>query len=299
MRHRAAWIRAGALTGALAALLVGFFVVVRPWYRSWGADDATTRAYLPGDALLWQGAARETRAITINAPASAVWPWVAQLGQDRAGFYSYALLENLVGCEIRNLDYLSPAIQRWKADDKLWMYPPAKLGGAGQAPLAIYEPGHALVFYTRRPGTALTDPPDGTWAFVVQPIDSTTSRLVMRGRARGRLSLLGAAFDRGIFEPVHFVMERKMMEGIRDRAEDKAVSDRAEDAQVVLWLLTFVGFVASAVLVLVGRRWPHSIVSFLVAGLLFQLLTFIQPSLVVGIPLVALLVASFSIPRVR
>lgn len=298
MRNRDAWIRAGALTGALAALLVEFFVVVRPWYRSWGADDATTHAYLPGDALLWQGAARETRTITIHAPASAVWPWVAQLGQDRAGFYSYAILENLVGCEIRNLDYLLPAIQRWNADDKLWMYPREKLGGAGQAPLAIYEPGHALVFYTRRPGTALTDPPDGTWAFVVQPIDSTSSRLLIRGRARGSLSLLGVAFDRGIFEAVHFVMERKMMEGIRARAEGRPVSERTDDAQVVLWLVTFVGLVASAVLVLAGRRWRQRLFIFVAAGLLFQLLTFIQPSLVVGIPLVVLLAASFWVPFV-
>jgi hypothetical protein len=226
----------------MAVLLLGFFILVRPWYLSWGADAPVRHAYLPGDALVWQGAARETRAITIHAPADAVWPWIAQIGQDRAGFYSYAVLENLAGCEIRNLDFLLPAIQHWNADDKLWMYPPEKLGGIGQAPLAIYEPGHALVFYMRRTGTALTDPPDGTWAFVVQPIDSTTSRLVTRARARGTLSLLGAAFNRGVFEPVHFVMERKMMEGVRARAEGRLVSDRADDAQVALWVVTFVAF---------------------------------------------------------
>ena len=198
MTNRDAWIRAGVLTGALAALLVGFFIVLRPWYLSWGADARISRAYLPGDALLWQGADRETCAITIHAPADSVWPWVAQLGQDRGGFYSYAVLENLVGCEIRNLDFLLPSLQHWSVDDKLRMFPPKKLGGIGQAPLAIYEPGHALVFYTRRAGTALTDPPDGTWAFVVESIDAATSRLVTRARARGNLSLLGAAFNRGI-----------------------------------------------------------------------------------------------------
>jgi hypothetical protein len=230
---------------------------------------------------------------------AAVWPWVAQIGQDRAGFYSYELLENLVGCEMRNLDYLIPALQGWQVGDKLWMFPPQKLGGIGQAPLAIYQPGRALVFYTRRTGTTLDDPPDGTWAFVVEPRDAATSRLVMRARARGTLGLLGAAFNRGIFEPVHFVMERKMMEGIRARAEGRHVSRAADDAEVVLWIVTFVGFIASAVLALAGRRWRLRTVTFMGAGLLFQLLTLVQPSLFIGVPLVIILYVAIWAPLCR
>lgn len=286
MKSDGRWVRAGVLAGALSGLLLGFFALVRPWYSSWGADAALASAYLPGDALLWQGAPRETRAIAIRAPAAAVWPWVAQIGQDRAGFYSYEILENLVGSEMRSLDYLVPALQRWQVGDKLWMFPPRKLGGIGQAPLAIYEPGHALVFYTRRTGTGLDDPPDGTWAFVVEPIDPATSRLMMRARARGSLGLLGAAFNRGIFEPVHFAMERKMMEGIKARAEERHVSKAADVVQVALWIVTFVGFIASAVLALAGRRWRQRTIAFVGAGLLFQLLTLVQPSLFIGIPLV-------------
>jgi len=130
-------IRAGALAASLGALLLAFFFVVRPWYSSWGADEALQRSRLPGDSLLWQGASRETRAILIRKPAGQVWPWVAQIGQDRGGFYSYAILENLVGCHMQNLDYLIPALQYWKEGDKLWMYPPTDAGGIGQAPLAL------------------------------------------------------------------------------------------------------------------------------------------------------------------
>ena len=61
---------------------------------------------------------------------------MAQIGQDRAGFYSYEILENLVGCKMKNLDYLIPALQHWQEGDKLWMYPPDRAGGIGQAPLA-------------------------------------------------------------------------------------------------------------------------------------------------------------------
>ena len=163
--------RAATLAACFSGLLLAFFLVARPWYRSWGADGALRTAPLPGDSLLWQGTPRETRAVLIHAPASHVWPWVAQIGQDRAGFYSYEILENLVGCKMKNLDYLIPALQHWQEGDKLWMYPPDRAGGIGQAPLARFDPGHALVFYTRRPGTALTDQPDGTWAFVVEPVD--------------------------------------------------------------------------------------------------------------------------------
>jgi hypothetical protein len=278
--------RLGALAAASAGLLLAFFLVARPWYLSWGADRALREAQLPGDSLLWQGAPRETRAIVIRAPAAQVWPWVAQIGQDRAGFYSYAALENLVGSKMKNLDVLIPALQRWQEGDKLWMYPSDAAGGIGQAPLALHYPGRALVFYTRSPGRTLADRPDGTWAFIVQPIDQATSRLVMRGRARGSLGLLGAGLQRGVFEPIHFAMERKMMEGVKARAEDRPVSERRDDLQVLLWALTFGLLLASAVLVVEGRAWRWHLGTFVAAGLLFAVLTLVQPSVLAGVPLV-------------
>ncbi len=281
--------RAITLMACFSGLLLAFFLVARPWYLSWGADQRLRTAPLPGDNLLWLGTPRETRAVLIHASASQVWPWVAQIGQDRAGFYSYEILENLVGCKMTNLDYLIPALQHWQEGDKLWMYPQDRAGGVGQAPLARYDSGHALVFYTRRPGTALTDQPDGTWAFVVEPVDAGMSRLIMRGRGRGSLGLLGASFERSIFEPIHFAMERKMMEGIKLRAEDRPVSNTRDNVQVLLWALTFALFVASGILALEGRRWCWHAVTFTAAGLLFAVLTLVQPSIFLGIPLVALL----------
>jgi hypothetical protein len=281
--------RAALLTACFSGLLLAFFLVARPWYLSWGADREVKTASLPGDNLLWQGKPRETRAILIHAPAVRVWPWVAQIGQDRAGFYSYQILENLVGCQMKNLDYLIPALQHWREEDSLWMYPRDRAGGVGRAPLARFDPGHALVFYTRRPGTTFTDPPDGTWAFVVEPVDEGTSRLIMRSKGRGTLGLLGTSFERGIFEPIHFAMERKMMEGIQTRAEGRPVSNAGDDVQVILWMLTLACFIVSGVFVLEGRGWRWHAVSFTTAGLLFGVLTLAQPSVWLGAPLVALL----------
>jgi hypothetical protein len=177
------------------------------------------------------------------------------------------------------------------------MCPPHTFGGAGHAILAMLEPGRVLVFSTRQIGTPLSAPPDGTWAFVVEPIDTSSSRLLVRGRAAGRLSLLGTAFDWTIFAPAHFAMERKMLESIKIHAEGQAVSDTADTVQVLLWCLTFVAFIASAVLVLMGRQWPRWLLTFVIAGLLFQLLTLIQPALIVGALCVAVLWLRVWVPR--
>jgi hypothetical protein len=278
-------------------MLGGFFAFARPWYRGWGADTALQRARLPGDGLVPARAPRETRAILVDAPADAVWPWVAQIGQDRGGFYSYQLLENLVGCELRNLDHLEPSLQTWRAGDRLWMYPPSKAGGLGQAPLALHVPGRALVFYTRRPATKLTDPPDGTWAFIVEPVSAHAARFIMRGNGVDSPSLLGVAFERAVFEPIHFVMERKMMEGVKLRAEGGKPSEAADTAQIVGWVLTFALFVASAILTLMGRAPARHLATFVAAGVLFAFLTLGQPSLFVTAPLVLALGVAVLAPR--
>jgi hypothetical protein len=291
--------RAGALFFCLLGFLSVFLVAVRPWFRAWGADEALRHAALPGDGLLPNGRPRETRAVVIEAPASAVWPWVAQLGQDRGGFYSFAVLENLVGCELHNLDHLEPELQSWKPGDRLWMYPPAKAGGVGQAPLALHEAGRALVFYTRRPGTRLVDPPDGTWAFIVEPVDPRTSRFI--GRATGTPSpgLLGAAFEGTVFEPIHFAMERKMMEGVKLRAEGGRPSDAADVVLVVLWTVTFGLCIVSAACVLAGRDAERRLATFVASGGVFAALTLGQPSLRLAIPVVLALAAATVWPRRR
>jgi hypothetical protein len=290
---RSALHRLAAVLLCLAAALAVYFVGLRPWFRGWGAGEVLRRAKLPGDGLV-AGRPRETRAIDIAAPADAVWPWVAQIGQDRGGFYSFAVLENLAGCELTNLDHLEPSLQSWGPGDRLWMYPRTKAGGMGQAPLALHEPGRALVFYTRRPGTRLVDPPDGTWAFIVEPRDARTSRLIVRSNGTPSPSLLGAAFEGAIFEPMHFVMERKMMEGVKLRAEGGVASDAADDTLVIFWTVTFALFVASLVLVLSGRGTRRHLATLVGAAVAF--LTLVQPNLVVAAVLVTALGAGIVWP---
>jgi hypothetical protein len=79
------WMRAFVLALTAAAMLAAFFTLVRPWYLRWGATDAEARMTLPGDEIVPNAASQTTRAITIDAAAENVWPWVAQIGQDRGG----------------------------------------------------------------------------------------------------------------------------------------------------------------------------------------------------------------------
>ena len=85
------------------AIVLGW-LAVRPWTRRWNATPDEVAAPLPGDDFVPDAGVHMTRAVTVDAPPEDVWPWVAQIGQDRGGFYSYTRLENLAGCEMRNAD---------------------------------------------------------------------------------------------------------------------------------------------------------------------------------------------------
>ncbi len=277
------------LTATLAAAIVlgaAFAFVVRPWYLAWGATPAERTIRFPGDEIVPHAANQETRGITIHAPADRVWPWLAQLGQDRGGFYSFDLLENLVGCEMPTVDSLRPGKQDWKLGGRLWMYPPTKAGGVGYATLRVLIPDRALAFGTWYAGTAPSGPEDGSWQFVLVPVNDSTTRLLVRGRGAPGRSLLGVAFDRAVFEPMHFVMEKRMMIGIKQLAEQGTRHRTANHVQVVLWFVTFAIFVVGLASVFVKIAWKRALTGTVAAAIVFQVLTLGQPPLDVGILLV-------------
>ena len=229
-----------------------------------------------------------TRAITIHAPIEDAWPWLAQLGQDRGGFYSFDLLENGVGCQMPTVDVLRARHQVWQLGDKLWMYPSDQAGGVGFATLRVYQPGRVLGFATRAIGTSPDHAEDGSWTFVLEPVNPQTTRLVVRGRGAARPSLLGAAFDRTIFEPVHFVMERRMMMGLKELAETGTRNRRLNHIHILLWTVTLGLFVVAAFMVLRRADWKGPLLGLVAAAAAFQILTLVQPPLIVGVLLVGL-----------
>jgi hypothetical protein len=196
-----------ALTAACAGATAAYVYVVRPWHLGWGATEDEARAPLPGDELVSRPNMEATHAITIEAPVAEVWPWIVQIGQDKGGFYSYTWLENLVGCHMRNAESVMPELQQLKVGDTVRLHPQVP-----PLPVLICEPPRTLVL-----GNNMDYP--GTRGFYLKEVDAGTTRLIVRGRGdwrEGLKSWLGAHM---LFEPAHFIMERKMLLGIKERAE--------------------------------------------------------------------------------
>lgn len=192
--RRAAW----ALTGAGLALPWVHGLVVRPWLRSWGSTGSVRRRHWPGDPAT-KPFSTNTRAVTVHAPAEEVWRWLVQIGQDRGGFYSYDWLENLAGCHLHSADEIRPELQHLEPGD----------------PLTIF-PGVATVF-------AAVDPPrsmviEGWGAYVVEPLDEDNCRLVARSHIDRGWGAVGSVLA---MELPHAVMERRMLLGIKRRAEGR------------------------------------------------------------------------------
>jgi hypothetical protein len=195
-----------AATGSIAALaLIG-----RSRFLRWGATDEEIAAAQPGDELISDANVTATRAITICRSPDVVWPWVAQLGQGRGGFYSYDSLENLVGCDIHSADRVVSEWQQVEVGDEVRLAPTAGLK------VAILEPGRALVLQGSLP-IARRPPFDTTWAFVLCEQPDGTTRLLSRERYGYRR--WWAPFVVEPTQAISFVMSRKMLLGIRDRAE--------------------------------------------------------------------------------
>lgn len=205
------------LAGAVAG--TAYLRWLAPRFERWGATDDEVAAPLPGDALVPEPAHQNTRALTIAAPPATVWPWLAQIGADRGGFYSYDLLEDLFGLGIHSADVV---VERWQdlaVGDVVY----ATRHRTGGWYVAAVRPGSHLVLRTAdlsRGRPVLRSDPGGwefLWSFVLVDRGDGTTRLLVRERVA-----FGSALMRLLMTPagtVSFLMTRRMMLGIRDRAE--------------------------------------------------------------------------------
>src|SRR6266516_1030051 len=173
MKSRAYAAGAAVIGGAAAA----YILVVRPRQLGWGATGEEAGITLAGDDLIPGPDLVATRAITVHALADWIWPWIAQLGQGRGGFYSYDVLENLVGCDIHSADRVVPEWQDVKVGDQVKLHPEVGLE------VAALEPGRALVLRGGVPMGTVPPPYDTTWAFVVRERPDGRTRLLVRERS--------------------------------------------------------------------------------------------------------------------
>ncbi len=213
------------VAAASAGCAFGAYVaVLRPRILRWGATQEEINRRWPGDELTPGSRAGCTRAITINAPTSKVWPWIMQIGQDRAGYYSYTALENLFRAEMHNTYRIVPEWQERHVGDTFWMAPRYRYGGEARMVVARLEPERALVLVNPQDAESAIEhgyAPHGSWTFLLEPIDCNTTRLVMRGVDGEQGPPWGAVAGFLFWQPAHFIMERKMMRTIKALAEGK------------------------------------------------------------------------------
>src|SRR5712691_8837066 len=203
--------RVFAVGAAVIGSAAAYILVVRRAQLGWGATGEEVGAALAGDDLIPGLDLVATRAITVHALADQVWPWIAQLGQGRGGFYSYDVLENLAGCHIRSADRVVAEWQDVKVGDEVKLAPQVGLS------VAVVEQGRALVLRGGVPMGTAPPPYDFTWSFALREQPGGTTRLLVRERY---------AYSRRwaplLVEPVavvSFLMTQRMLRGIRDRAE--------------------------------------------------------------------------------
>ena len=196
------------ILGGFAFCLGVFGLVAPPWMAQWGSTAEERARVLPSDEVYWPPPAdQETRAITVRAPAAVTWAWLIRIGQGRGGFYSYDWLENLFGDDIHNGADLLPAGPLSVGDTIRLTQPGYPGAGPGLTALPVVAvQGRYFVL-------------KGWGAFVVESLAPRQSRIIVRERPRPPANAVEATVRALVWDPVHFVMERQMLRGIRDRAE--------------------------------------------------------------------------------
>jgi hypothetical protein len=195
------WVGLATVAGGAAMVLLIYHFVIGPRWRNWGATEEDLRRLMPGDTS-FMDTPSTTRAITIRARPDDVWPWLVQIGYGRGGWYSYDWIDNDGKPSARGID---PALQDLDVGDRIEMVP-----GMGPVVMEI-EPNEYL----------LCGGPDDRWCLALYPTADGATRLVSRWHQAWKRSI-ATAFWTLLSDPGSFVMERKMLLNLKDRAETLA-----------------------------------------------------------------------------
>lgn len=209
----------------MVPILIGLFLIldivllyalpVRRRMRQWGATQAELRREMCGDREVPAPDYNTTLAVTVQAPASLIWPWLVQLGYRRGGLYSYDWLDRLFGyLDAPSADRILPEFQQLRVNDEI------PIGRGGGFPVTGIEPGRTLVMSGAAKGM------HWMWELALYPVDGTSTRLISRNRAEVPNTLAARLFIL-VLEPAAFIMTRKMLLNLKRRAESLAAHPRA------------------------------------------------------------------------
>ena len=198
-----------AIFTVLAGL--GFFAGYRPWQLKWGATRNEITAKMPGDDLVPAPIFNATRAVTIEAPPEAIWPWLVQIGFGRAGWYSYDLLDNLGRA---SADRILPEFQHVEVGDLVPLGP----GGDSGMRIKAFEPNRWMLWWDRKIQRT-------SWAWALDAMPDGRTRLVTRVRARPSWHHPTTVMWLVLTEVADFPMMRRCLLGIKRRAEVTKIAD--------------------------------------------------------------------------
>ena len=203
------WIVIGVIAALVAVILAGLFLVL-PWSRRWGATDAEVQSAMPGDELIEDPQSVTTRAITVKAPVTDLWPWLVQMGYRRGGMYSYDWIDRLLGILDRpSADRIIPEFQHLEVGDVIPM------GKGTSWPVKDIVPDRSLLLDIRDKGAHIT------WSFLLEEIEPGSTRLILGIRSQLAVSPF-LLLILPVMIPGDFTMTRKFLLGLKRRAESFA-----------------------------------------------------------------------------
>lgn len=201
---------------ALLTIAVVYWFPLRWWMSRWGATPSDLTRVMPGDALLVDPNYSGTMAVTVNAAPEQIWPWLVQIGYRRGGLYSYDWLDRLFGYLDRpSATHILPEFQHLVVGDRI------PLGRGPSWPVAAIEPNRALVLDMRNMGGF-----DWVWQFGLYPVEGNRTQLVSRSCVRTRS--IWARLGTYAIEPAGFLMTRRMLLGLKQRAEAQGAAKIAD-----------------------------------------------------------------------
>lgn len=187
----------------------------RRWLDNWGASPAERDGHRVGDDLAPDAAHTSTRAVSVRASADDVWRWVVQFGLGRAGFYSYELIERMVGIPVRNVESILPRHQSLQIGDEIKLHP-----NTPGIPVGAVEAGRCVCFGQSGPIDETTPDPRRSWSVYIDPTSPRSCRLILRSCVEPlRDPTFALRIGLAVEGPVDFVMEQRMLRTIRRLAE--------------------------------------------------------------------------------
>jgi hypothetical protein len=295
MSARTFFFRLIAGTILVIVLLVIAFAILIPAIHTWGATDTEVAQPMPGDELIGNPAVSWTHAITIDARLAQVWPWIAQIGDTRAGFYSYTFIENRFVALMAGSDAAENYKVTYVNADRIhpeWQNPtPGTQIIQGGMQVREVKTGEYLLADAVDPdamGVA-----GWVWVWALYPQDGgERTRLVIRMRillpeAAAGNPVIGFMMDAG-----GFVMEQKMMQGIKLRAEGGSEPAYSEAVEIFLWLFTLSCGLVAGWFFLTRKRWTFPLSAGIDALIFLFIITFVQPAIWLRLVLDLFLVGS-------